>query len=807
MLARLAQLFRHYCHAHLSPADPDQPLVAGTKRQAIMTPFRSPGIGPHSPWGQGYLHPARPVLAGWRLRIRQVRLVPGFVKAMVRAAPAGLRWMRHKNPADRARVKSALGLAALPPHLLHPEILSWRKLPQTGGSVTLIVPVYNAFDVLPECLDRLIHHTDLPWRLIVIEDHSTDTRVRPWVRKWIQTQKDRHPGRVFLLETETNIGFVGAANRGLAQALCWDDPVVLVNSDTLVPARWASRLIAPLRRGGNVASVTPMSNDAELGTVPVICRRNDLYPGEADHIDTIARHLNPGVAQATAPTGVGFCMALNPQVLKRFPAFDKSFGPGYGEEVDWCQKVLGATGAQHVYVCNLFVEHRGGHSFGSARKQNLLRRNGARIASRYPGFDAEVQAFLRTDPLRSGRLALALAWADARVCRAGRAVPVYLAHTMGGGAEFYLQDRLRRDLSHHNAAVVLRVGGTHRFELELHSPQGRTTACTDDPELVQKLLGLLSRRHVVYSCAVGDPDPITLPALLLRLASGPAHRLEVLFHDYFPISPAYTLLNADRRFHGLPDPETSDPAHRVLRPGGGRAGLRAWQEAWGHLLAAADCIVTFSEDSRAHTARAYPLWAEKITVIPHRPLAAIPRIPPPPDPVRTIGVLGNIGEPKGAAVLSTLSRRLAHSGEARLVVIGEIDPHWHLAWPSRVHGPYTHAQIGPLTRRYGIARWLIPSIWPETFSYTTQEALATGLPVYCFDLGAQAEAVSHAMSRGAPGGLIPFENGEPDLDALFGAIAREGPLPQARWTQRSSNSRPYRHSRNTPTSNMPRLSP
>ena len=37
---------------------------------------------------------------------------------------------------------------------------------------------------------------------------------------------------------------------------------------------------------------------------------------------------------------------------------------------------------------------------------------------------------------------------------------------------------------------------------------------------------------------------------------------------------------------------------------------------------------------------------------------------------------------------------------------------------------------------------LIPSICPETFSYTISEAMEMGLPVACFNIGAQAERVS-----------------------------------------------------------------
>ena len=98
----------------------------------------------------------------------------------------------------------------------------------------------------------------------------------------------------------------------------------------------------------------------------------------------------------------------------------------------------------------LFVEHRGGTSFGSAEKRKLIRKNGETISRRYPRYDAEVQDFIGNDPLNTPRLALALAWAGSR--QKG-AVPVYVAHDMGGGAEHYLQDRLKSDLEADAAAV------------------------------------------------------------------------------------------------------------------------------------------------------------------------------------------------------------------------------------------------------------------------------------------------------------------------------------------------------------------
>ncbi|MEM6375903.1 MAG: glycosyltransferase, partial [Pseudomonadota bacterium] len=112
--------------------------------------------------------------------------------------------------------------------------------------------------------------------------------------------------------------------------------------------------------------------------------------------------------------------------------------------------------------------------------------------------------------------------------------------------------------------------------------------------------------------------------------------------------------------------------------------------------------------------------------------------------------LGNIGEQKGVALIAAMSRLFKRDQrDMRLVVLGTIDPRFTIAKPSLVHGAYRIEDLPELIERFGISKWLIPSIWPETFSYTTHECLATGLPTFVFDLGAQAEA-----ARQAPNGHL-----------------------------------------------------
>ena len=99
-------------------------------------------------------------------------------------------------------------------------------------------------------------------------------------------------------------------------------------------------------------------------------------------------------------------------------------------------------------------------------------------------------------------------------------------------------------------------------------------------------------------------------------------------------------------------------------------------------------------------------------------------------------MLGNIGQQKGAAFLAGLACDLEAQG-ARLALIGTIDPAYPLPPSVMRHGGYAIIDLPQIVERYGITDWLIPSIWPETFSYTTHEALATDLPVHAFDIGGQ----------------------------------------------------------------------
>ncbi|MCF2903360.1 glycosyltransferase [Octadecabacter sp. CECT 8868] len=687
-------------------------------------------------------------------RLARARVWQGcrFCAQIVRSLPQIYRWKVKGDLRERELVKERFGLRIRPPAMaLEPGLFDKAKAAVgPPRQATLMMPVFNAYDLLPNALDRIERYSGQGWRLVLVEDCSTDPHVRPFLEEWCADA--RRADRVTLVKHSENKGFVGAANTGLKQAQTWpDDPVVLVNSDAFVPDGWLDRLLAHLD-SPDVASVTPMSNDAEIFTVPVLCAPSALTSGAVDELDAVAATFDPIKAQIDVPTGVGFCMAMSPKYLRDVPFFDTAFGRGYGEENDWCKKTE-ALGGRHVAAGNVFVEHYGGMSFGSAAKQRLLEKNIAKLAARYPKYEKEVHTFISNDPLATVRLALALKWASVHQ---EDPVPIFLAHAAGGGADIYLDERIADCIAVGGAAVVVRVGLRMSWQIELHSGQGLTIGMCDDVETLLSMIGGLAERRVIYSCGVGDPDPIRLPDVLLRMADSGQHPVEVLMHDYFPISPSFTLVGSDGTYQGVPragGPLEDDPAHQ---PNG--KGLADWQSEWGRLLRAAQDVQVFSNVSKNLLTEAYPEIANKVSVVPH----GLHSQPGAIEPAKygqgglVIGVLGNIGEHKGADVVVELSKELDRTGAGRIVVIGNLAPGFHLAHGSKVHGTYDVCDLPALVSRYGISNWFIPSIWPETFSFTTHEALATGMPVFAFDLGAQGAAVEAAVKTGARGGVLPL---------------------------------------------------
>lgn len=254
----------------------------------------------------------------------------------------------------------------------------------------VVVPVFNAPAAARRCLDSLQATFDKRQPVIVIDDASDDPAVDALFaslpRQWTKVRN------------ETNLGFVASANLGMTMAS--DQDVVLLNADTQVTRGWLAALEHCARRDERIASVTPLTNNGEIASIPEFCRANP-WPDDPERWARACRESGPPL-YPRVPTAVGFCMFMRRAAIDRIGLFDEAaFGRGYGEENDWCMRATQA-GWQHVICDDAFVAHEGGASFGPLG----LKPGGeamATLLARYPDYMDRVRAFIEADPLAERR--------------------------------------------------------------------------------------------------------------------------------------------------------------------------------------------------------------------------------------------------------------------------------------------------------------------------------------------------------------------------------------------------------------------
>ncbi len=263
----------------------------------------------------------------------------------------------------------------------------------TASSISVVVPVYNAADELRQCLASLQATVKPGIELLLIDDASTEPLVHDVLGHW---QGMQLPGWR-IVANESNLGFVGTANRGMRMST---GDVVLLNSDTVTTPGWLEALERCLRSDPAIATATPWTNNGEIASVPDFCAANPVPPEPARVAEVVGRCGRPVYPEV--PTAVGFCMAVSRRAIDRIGLFDEAvFGKGYGEENDFSMRARQA-GMRNVLCDDAYVVHLGNRSFGPLGlkpDESSMRR----LLSRHPDYLRTVQEFIAEDPLSARR--------------------------------------------------------------------------------------------------------------------------------------------------------------------------------------------------------------------------------------------------------------------------------------------------------------------------------------------------------------------------------------------------------------------
>jgi GT2 family glycosyltransferase/glycosyltransferase involved in cell wall biosynthesis len=623
--------------------------------------------------------------------------------------------------------------------------------PGGGPRLTVLIPVYRGVEVTRACIASVLAQRD-PARdaLLLIDDASPESGMAPMLAEHAGL-----PGVTVLTNAE-NLGFIGSVNRGLDACPAGD--VLLLNSDTRLFAGALDELHAVANAAPGIGTVTALSNNATVFTYPATNEPEETLPDAGwEELAAVALAAHRGQS-VEVPTAHGFCMLITRAMRDRVGRFDPAFGRGYGEENDFCQR--GADlGFRHLAATGVLVEHRESISFGTEREA-LLVANLARLAARYPEYDAAIAAHERRDPLRAARWTLHRHRLDKARAAAGRMVLV-VGNQLGGGTS-----RAEREIGEAaglGGGVVLRLscppaGG---IELDCANPAFRLRFPPEEaaaPATVFAMLGQCGIDLVLVHHALGFTADF-----IARLAGFCRTRRSIAYaHDFYAACPRVTMIDALGRYCGGPEPGRCNRclgmagAHEAARTA--ELSAEAHHALFAGLLGAMTHVVAPSQDAVGHLAPVFPAAAMVALPHPHlgRPFPAAAR----PGSAADIALLGAIGPHKGSAMLLDLARRawLTHPG-LRFHVIGytDIDAALREIGNVTITGGYRDADLPDLVAESGAGLALFLHVWPETFSYTLTEAAALGLVPVVPDIGAPAERV-----RAAGFGVIypfPFDTG------------------------------------------------
>ena len=583
----------------------------------------------------------------------------------------------------------------------------------------IIVPIYNAYDYVEECITSVIQNTDLTNnRLILIDDKSSDKKILPLLEKIVEENKNKN---ITLLKNKKNIGFVKTVNKGMKYS---KTDVVLLNSDTEVSNGWLDKIVKCAYSQPKVATVTPLSNNATLVSVPEGLQQNNIptnitFSEYAKLVEEIS--YNEGLE---LPTAHGFCMYIKRDALENIGYFDDlTFSRGYGEENDFSFRALD-YGYKNLLCDNTIIYHKGEQSF-STERASLVKENSIKLANRYPIYTKRVDFFCENFPL----LHICNNIKYALKIREKRNVLILIhdwknAESNLGGTTLHVYDLIKNLKNKYNFHVL----APESNEYKLYSYFGDEQEIITFPpvssanivprynnqyrQMIEKIISAFNISFIHIHHMIGHYFDIADVAYENKIMSA------FSTHDLYSINMLYG--------------NNMSNNNKIIE---------MWQNDWDNMLNKIDYIISPSISAKKEMQKIFD--KVNIEVIEHgidiEKNTKSHKLNSSKYNIAFVGVMVNH---KGSNILEHLIRNCKNN-KVKIHLFGNTEiPFLKKNRNNYVyHGEYNRAEIVKKLSDNNIDLVCNFSIVPETYSYTLTETIAAGIPILAIDLGAVGERV------------------------------------------------------------------
>lgn len=322
-------------------------------------------------------------------------------------------------------------------------------------------------------------------------------------------------------------------------------------------------------------------------------------------------------------------------------------------------------------------------------------------------------------------------------------------HSLGGGANLYSDKKIEATRKIEDIYYLTFIPLLNVFQITYVNEKNKEKYIIKYFSDIEKLISKLKIHKIFVNNLFSFPDIFKINNEIILLRKKFKLSLSIAINDYFYICPNYVLLNERDIYCGAPLTEkcqncigNNEGDYRVFY--NKYKNLAKWRLSFEKLLKNSNEIICFSDVSKKLLEKVFKDSVnEKISVVPHQVndveniYSQVNHTPP-----YVIGILGSINVQKGLNVIKNILRYWDESeiDLFRIVILGitsEKIEHKFL----NISGAYKRADLETIVKERKIDLFFVPSITPETFSYTSEEAMKMGYPVAVFSGTAAGERV------------------------------------------------------------------
>lgn len=248
--------------------------------------------------------------------------------------------------------------------------------------ISIVIPTYNQAEYTIKCFNSidLFYDESYEINIIWVDNGSNEENIKlveDCISKLLNI-------KVYSIKEPKIIGYVKATNLGIKYALNLNSQyIILQNNDTEVTKNWLKPLIKAMNSDKNIIGACPITNsEIAVQGFKNVKRKfiKNLYIDVNEETTEITKKLHKIFANEYLLLNnehkpfipAFFSIIFDAKIFNEIGLLDESFGMGYGDDVDYCNRVF-LTGYSIAFVPESYVLHNHRTTFKSLYTPEFIR--------------------------------------------------------------------------------------------------------------------------------------------------------------------------------------------------------------------------------------------------------------------------------------------------------------------------------------------------------------------------------------------------------------------------------------------------